>query len=102
MTVFLDLTKMTKQEVATVGDMTIHTKAGVVHRDDGPAIVTSWSQEWFVNGTAHRADGPAKVYLNHPVGGKYIAEWYENGKYYHQEQYKEHERDAFMAHWHKE
>ena len=70
--------------------MIIYTKNGQVHREDGPAIITDWSQEWFQNGVVHRADGPAMMYKQHPqprgemaikAGGKNIAQWHFNGEY---------------------
>ncbi len=105
--VYLDLTQFTKSKVTVVGDMTIHTKGGVVHREDGPAIITSWSKEWYINGKAHREDGPSKMYLKHPIptgsesiaaGGKYIAEWHIDGVYSAQAIL---DHETFMKHWEK-
>ncbi|WP_374555157.1 hypothetical protein [Aquitalea pelogenes] len=40
-------------------DRTIWYKDGLPHREDGPAIESSYSKEWFINGDRHREDGPA-------------------------------------------
>ena len=105
---FLDLTKMNQPEITTYdspfGLVTIHTKGGVVHREDGPAVTHGdWAQEWYVNGKAHREDGPAKLYKTHPMptapGLQNIAEWHLNGQY----QMNALLDDAtFNKHWHKE
>ncbi|WP_310645946.1 hypothetical protein [Limnohabitans sp.] len=42
-----------------VSDRTIWYKDGVPHREDGPAIESSYSSEWYFNGKLHREDGPA-------------------------------------------
>ncbi len=35
-------------------------KDGVLHREDGPAVIhPDGSEEWFVDGMRHRTDGPA-------------------------------------------
>jgi hypothetical protein len=81
-----------RQPKKTVLDngMIIYTLNGKVHRTDGPAIITSWSQEWFQNGIVHRDDGPAMMYKQHPyprgddaikAGGKNIAQWHIQGEY---------------------
>lgn len=47
-----------------------------LHRDDGPAVITKYSDEWWINGLLHRKDGPA-IFINKP---NYIrAEWWING-----------------------
>ena len=51
--------------------------AGVLHREDGPAIIDADGYKaWRINGGFHREDGPAIIY---PDGYK---EWYINDMYY--------------------
>ena len=55
---------------------------GLLHRDDGPAIVYSnGSKGWLKNGNLHREDGPA---CEHSDGTKY---WYLNGNKYTEKEY---------------
>jgi hypothetical protein len=58
-------------------------KWGVVHRDDGPAIIEYWSNGypnslyWVLYGKAHRDDGPAHIVIkNSHVEGHYFEELY--------------------------
>lgn len=46
---------------------------GIIHREDGPAIETKHSKEWLVNGKRHRTDGPAIELVNG------ICDWYVDG-----------------------
>lgn len=48
-------------------------KNGVLHREDGPAVVNGIHIEWHLNGKLHRTDGPAMQYYD-------IEEWYINGE----------------------
>ncbi len=90
---------LNEQQVTQVGDMTIYTLGGKVHREDGPAVITSWSQEWYINGIPHRDNGAARVYKEHPVSGdQFVCEWWINGKYSAQNQDDE---NVFNLHWHK-
>lgn len=51
--------------------------SGMLHRDDGPAVVyTDGVRYWCRDGLLHRDDGPAVVY---PQGDEY---WYQNGDQY--------------------
>ena len=53
-----------------------HDSLNRLHRLDGPAVKTSYSEEWWKDGKMHRKDGPA-VFINKPY---YIrAEWWEDG-----------------------
>ena len=45
----------------------------ILHRENGPAVITDEYEEWWCNGRVHREDGPAIVYKN---GGE---EWYKYG-----------------------
>jgi hypothetical protein len=48
---------------------------GLLHREDGPAVVYSdGTREWYRNDQLHREDGPAVVF---PDGRKY---WYRNDR----------------------
>jgi hypothetical protein len=50
-------------------------RAGLLHRDDGPALVFSHGpQEWYRDGLLHRDDGPAVTY---PPRRR---EWWRDGK----------------------
>lgn len=46
---------------------------GLLHREDGPALITTQSKQWFKEGKRHREDGPAIEYAN---GDK---RWYLDG-----------------------
>lgn len=50
-------------------------KAGVLHREDGPAVVYPKSRQWlwYLNGMIHRDDGPAIKYHD----GEF--RWYHGG-----------------------
>jgi len=49
-------------------------KNGKLHKDDGPAIIsTTGAKYWYQNGILHRLDGPAVIC---PVGSQY---WYKHG-----------------------
>ena len=51
-----------------------YRKDGELHRDNGPAIITSYgSKFWYNNGKLHRLDGPA---VESAHGSKY---WYKDG-----------------------
>lgn len=53
---------------------TRYYKDGVLHRDDGPAIVGRDGYEaWFKDGKSHREDGPAII---HPEA---ISSWWYEG-----------------------
>ena len=39
-------------------------KFGVVHRDDGPAIIKGGDKFWYKDGVLHNADGPAIIRSN--------------------------------------
>ena len=48
---------------------------GVLHREDGPALVWKGLQAWYLNGVLHREDGPA---IMDPENGYYA--WFNHGK----------------------
>jgi hypothetical protein len=53
---------------------------GLVHREDGPAMVwPNRKKQWYLNGELHREEGPAVVC---PNGEKH---WLLNGKYHREE-----------------
>ena len=78
---------------------------GNLHREDGPAIITSTgNQEWWVTGKLHREDGPAVVWVDghqewwvtgnhHREDGPAVIwsdgtqEWWVNGKQLTEEQF---------------
>jgi hypothetical protein len=53
-----------------------HNSTGLLHREDGPSVITNFSEEWWKNGKLHRHNGPA-IFINK---SDYIrAEWWING-----------------------
>ena len=96
---------MSKPVIDTFGNKEWRNVDGVLHREDGPAIILSsgsqlyyrhgkehridgpaveWaigSKEWWVNGQLHREDGPAIEWANG------TNEWWLNGKEYTEEEY---------------
>lgn len=51
---------------------------GILHREDGPAIIrTDGSEVWCVDGRRHRLDGPAIRY--HPLNPTEYNVWWING-----------------------
>jgi hypothetical protein len=46
---------------------------GRLHRVDGPAITSPYSEEWYYRGKAHRVDGPAIINNDESYA------WYVNG-----------------------
>lgn len=54
-------------------DVTYYQKDGLLHRTDGPAVITAnGSCWWYLYGKIHRIDGPAIIRAN---GAQY---WYRN------------------------
>ena len=52
-----------------------YNKMGVIHRENGPAIIyKNGHKEWVINGKSHRLDGPAIEFAN---GEKH---WIVNGE----------------------
>lgn len=86
--------------ITQLGDWTVHHPNGVAHREDGPAIHSPLHQEWFknVNGqpVCHRADGPARMFINHPTHGKLWCEWWLEGKFQMSATVNE---ETFNNHW---
>jgi hypothetical protein len=50
-----------------------HDDDGLLHRDDGPAMESRISREWYCHGKRHRIGGPANI-----TSGK--EEWWVNGE----------------------
>jgi len=78
-------------------DTTFYRVNGVNHREDGPAVINSYMEEWWINGQRHREDGPAIVSIggsvSYYVRGKLhrkdgpaiiltngLQEWWEDGR----------------------
>lgn len=55
------------------GEKYYFNNEGELHREDGPAVISEFSNEWYINGEAHRLDGPAVEWSD---GTK---EWAVNG-----------------------
>lgn len=76
-----------RKEVNEYGTIRYFNKDNYLHREFGPAVISSNYQSWFLNGKRHRLDGPARIY---PSGVIY---WYIFGEKYTEEDYwKEVER----------
>lgn len=57
-------------------------QAGQLHREDGPAVITSYGmQAWYIYGKYHRIDGPAVMHsngrLDWAVDGRICLNWAE-------------------------
>ena len=77
-----------------VYDQTFRNTSGLLHREDGPAVIRpSGTEEWYLNGKRHRVDGPAYTrpggtkgwYLNnklHRTDGPAIVDAYGNEEWY--------------------
>lgn len=50
---------------------------GLLHREDGPAIVHSTGENWYKHGILNREDGPAIT--NRLENGLVTERWYKNG-----------------------
>ena len=62
-------------EVDEYGTQRYYNAAGQMHRDNGPAVLTTFETKiWMQNGLKHRTDGPAIVWFD---GTK---QWYQNGR----------------------
>ena len=77
-----------KREVNGLGTVRYFNSEGELHRNFGPAMVTSkGSYHWFSNGKHHRVDGPARLWADGHRA------WYINGvKYLEEDYWKEVER----------
>lgn len=64
-----------------LGNITIHSENGEIHRLDGPAVLTDITQEWHKNKLYHRQDGPARLFKTTPDGKKFVAEWWFHGEF---------------------
>lgn len=43
----------------------VHFKDGVLHNEDGPAVIyENGTKRWYIDGKAHREDGAAVEYKN--------------------------------------
>ena len=64
-----------RRSVQPDGSVEYYNEAGLLHREDGPAIIyASGSKHWCINGQLHREDDPA---IESSSGDRY---WYRNGK----------------------
>lgn len=69
------------QRVEMPNGWIVHIKAGLLHREDGPAVTSDNHQEWYQNGILHRDDGPARMFHLAPDGNERIAEWWFSGQH---------------------
>ncbi len=82
------------KNVERLDDAEYHTLGWVLHRTDGPAVISKTKQEWYFKGKLHRTDGPAVIQNNceywynygvmHRLDGPAFIEsnaklWYKNG-----------------------
>ena len=71
-------------EVDGFGNRFYYNSAGLLHRDDGPAVeYPDGSKSWRQNDRLHRIDGPAVEWAS---GNK---EWFINGKKLTEAEFKE-------------
>lgn len=56
------------------GKVEWRTKDGVLHREDGPAVILDGTKRWYYLGKRHRVGGPAIEY------GDGTKAWYQDGK----------------------
>ena len=67
---------------AITGVRKYYNNAGVLHREEGPAIIwPNGTKLWYQNGSLHRTDGPAVEWSD---GGR---EWWLNGVRYSEHAY---------------
>ena len=58
------------------GRLEYHIVDGLLHREDGPALITYSASYWFINGRLHReGDEPAMVFSD-----QILMSWWKNGK----------------------
>ena len=53
-------------------------KDGLIHREDGPALLYKGNKEWYINGYLHREDGPAIIYNSGKTYFYYKGNEYDN------------------------
>ena len=62
------------------------------HREDGPAIIRdTGDMRWYLDGHAHRTDGPAIVWASHsnPLRSLEVCSWRIEGDQFTKEEYDE-------------
>jgi len=47
-----------------IGDVEYYMENGERHREDGPAIITKTSKEWYQHNLFYREDGPARMWID--------------------------------------
>jgi len=63
-----------------VYDQTFRNTSGLLHREDGPAVIRpSGTEEWWLDGKRHRVDGPA---YTRPGG---LQLWFLYGKFHRED-----------------
>jgi hypothetical protein len=61
--------------------ITMFSLFGIIHRINGPAMISPSICQWVVNGKRHRQDGPALIFIsNNGLIGR--TEWWLNGSRY--------------------
>ena len=66
---------MSTMTIKPDGTQVWRNAAGRLHREDGPAMISTLGQQaWWVNGLQHRDDGPAVIFAD---GGE---SWYLHSK----------------------
>ena len=69
-------------EVDQYGTVHYLNKDGLVHREEGPAIITAQgTRKWALNGKLHRTDGPAIIYSDG------VKVWYLYGRDYDEDDF---------------
>ena len=73
-----------RRSVQPDGSVEYYNEAGLLHREDGPAIVYADNTKvWYQNGVLHREDGPAVVYDDS------TCEWWIDGLEYTVQEFHE-------------
>lgn len=62
------------------GPHTIWCENGLLHRIDGPALYSEWSEQWYIWGKLHRNDGPAVTERRHALVPGVYHEYYNHGQ----------------------
>ena len=79
---FLDLTKLQQTQKVDYGNgKVVYIKGGLLHNENGAAVVTPTYKEYYVNGVLHNDKGPARIFINAPDGNERVCEWWLNGKF---------------------
>ena len=75
--------------VKAFGENIVHYKNGVIHREDGPAIINRCGiRQWLSNGSRHRLDGPAVYHMT--LSKTHVKSYFIEGFSYSEEKFSKH------------